>query len=185
MPWAAWRNQDPLIVAGIDPGTRCMGFGVVAREGTELKAVDHGSFRPPKKASRGERLAFLHQQVGRLLDHHHPDVLALEEAFFQHNVQSALRLGEARGAVMIAAAERQLVTVEYPTAVAKKSVTGHGGASKEMVRDLVTRELGLDAPPRAPRCHRCPGAGAVPVARPAPGLPPALKISQAESSPRR
>ena len=135
------------MVVGIDPGTRCMGFGVVARRGAELLAVDHGAFRPRRAASVAERLHTLHQSVLRLLKHHRPDVLALEQAFHQKNVQSALRLGEVRGAVLVAACSRDVPVMEYAPAVAKKAVTGNGGASKEQVQAMVQDLLGLETVP--------------------------------------
>lgn len=135
------------MVVGIDPGTWCLGFGVVGRIGGGLRLVDHGAFRAGAGLSIAERLRHMHACVCRLLDHHRPDVLALEQAFLQKNVQSALRLGEVRGTILLAAAARELPVVEYPTAVAKKSVTGHGGASKEEVRFMVMEELALETPP--------------------------------------
>ena len=82
-----------------------------------------------------------------MLAHHRPHVMALEEAFLHRNVQSALRLGEARGAVMLAASAHDVPVVQYPAAVVKKSVTGHGGANKELVQDMVARHLNLDGAP--------------------------------------
>ena len=76
------------------------------------------------------------------------DVLALEEAFFGKSVQSALRIGEARGVVLVAAARAGIPVAQYPPATIKKAVTGRGGATKEQVQEMVRITLGLAAPPQ-------------------------------------
>lgn len=149
MDWARLARTDPLVVLGIDPGSRTLGFGVVGRRGRSLIEVDHGAFKAPGSATAIEqRLLAIAEGVGRLIDHHRPDVIALEEAFVRENVQSALRLGEARGMVLLRAAERGCPVVQYPTAVAKKAVCGHGGASKELVAEMVTEHLQLSSVPK-------------------------------------
>ncbi len=148
MPFKRLHRLSPLVVCGIDPGTRVMGFGVIGRRGRQLVHIDHGEFRPTAGKDPASRLAELKQHVSSLIAHHRPDVLALEEAFVHRNVQSALRLGEARAVVMLAAAERDVPVVQYAATVAKKSVTGHGTASKELVQDMVTRHLDLSQPPQ-------------------------------------
>lgn len=147
MPFSELSRTEPLIVCGVDPGTRTMGFGVIGRRGRQLLHVDHGAFRPPTSADAPGRLLALKNDLGALLDHHKPHVVSLEEAFVDKNVQSALRLGEARAVVMLACAERGIPVVQYSTAVAKKSVTGHGTAGKELVQDMVRRHLDLPEPP--------------------------------------
>lgn len=146
-PFKALSRTEPLIVCGIDPGTRSMGYGIVGRRGRQLLHIDHGAFQPPAGLDSSQRLLQLGQEMGTLLDHHRPHVVSLEEAFVHKNVQSAFRLGEARAVAMLAAAERRIPVVHYPTSVAKKAVTGHGSAGKEVVQDMVTRHLDLDAPP--------------------------------------
>ncbi|MAG34200.1 MAG: crossover junction endodeoxyribonuclease RuvC [Deltaproteobacteria bacterium] len=139
-------QHEPLIVLGIDPGTLAMGFGVVGRRGRTLIEIDHGVFRPPRGDAIEKRLLHLANALETLLEHHRPHVVSLEEAFLRNNVQSALRLGESRAVVMLAATRLGIPVVQYATAVAKKSVCGHGGATKEQVRDMVRRELSLAAP---------------------------------------
>ena len=146
-PFNDLLQTEPLIVCGIDPGTRSMGYGVIGRRGRQFIHIDHGAFRPPTSSEIPERLLRLHRDLSPLLDHHKPHVISLEEAFVHKNVQSAFRLGEARAVAMLAAAEHNTPVVHYPTAVAKKSVTGHGTAGKEVVQAMVTRHLNLPAPP--------------------------------------
>jgi crossover junction endodeoxyribonuclease RuvC len=137
----------PIVAAGIDPGTRTMGFGVVGRVSTGFARVDHGTFRPGADSTHAERLLFLFKRVKALLDHHRPDVLALEQTFFHKNPQSTLRIGEARAVVLVASADCGVPVVEYAPRHVKRAVTGHGGADKVLVQEMVARELNLDAIP--------------------------------------
>lgn len=136
-------RRDPLVVVGIDPGTRTMGFGVVGRRGGRTLRVDHGAFRPPADADVGARLFFLFERLRALLAHHAPDLVSLEETFFAKNPQSTLRIGEARAVVLLAAGERRIPVLQYPTKVAKRSVTGTGSADKALVQQMVAADLGL------------------------------------------
>jgi crossover junction endodeoxyribonuclease RuvC len=124
-----------------------MGFGVVGRVSGGFARVDHGAFRPTPDMSHPERLRFLFLRVKALLDHHRPDVLALEQTFFYKNVQSTLRIGEARAIVFVATAECGVPVVEYAPSTVKRSVAGHGAADKLLVQEMVARELNLDAVP--------------------------------------
>jgi crossover junction endodeoxyribonuclease RuvC len=141
LPW------PPIVAAGIDPGTRTMGFGVVGRVNGGFARVDHGTFRPGQELSHPERLRFLFLRVKALLDHHRPDILAVEQTFFHRNAQSTLRIGEARAIVFVASAECGVPVIEYTPRSVKLAVTGHGGADKNLVQDMVARELNLDAIP--------------------------------------
>lgn len=136
-------RRDPLVVVGIDPGTRTTGFGVVGRRRGAVLRVDHGAFRPPADDDVPARLWFLFERLRELFAHHRPDVIALEQTFFAKNAQSTLRIGEARAVVLLAAAERRVPVLQYATKVAKRSVTGVGSADKELVRRMVAADLGL------------------------------------------
>ena len=145
---AKLRGRDSLAILGVDPGTRALGWGIVGRQEDRLVCIDHGVFRAEAQLSIGDRILFMYRCLERCINHHRPDALSLEEAFFHKNPQSALRLGEARGAVLLLAASRDIPLLQYPTSVAKKSVVGHGGASKTSVREMVGRELSLSLPPK-------------------------------------
>jgi crossover junction endodeoxyribonuclease RuvC len=124
-----------------------MGFGVVGRIHGGFARVDHGTFRPGGELSHPERLRFLFLRVKAMLDHHRPDVLAVEQTFFAKNPQSTLRIGEARAVVFIASAECGVPVIEYAPRAVKRSVAGHGDADKEMMQEMVARQLNLDAIP--------------------------------------
>lgn len=143
MDWTHLRQKSPLIVAGFDPGTATMGFGVVARVDGKLHHVDHGALKADRTASISARLLTLSRGLEAVLAHHRPDAVVVEEAFVKKNPQSALRLGEVRGVILLSAERLGIATWDYPTATVKRSVTGHGGAEKSLVQTYVAQSLAL------------------------------------------
>ena len=140
-----------MIVLGIDPGTAITGFGVVetGNGGPRWgRLVECGVIRLPRRSSLPRRLAELHDGVTDLIRRHHPDVLAIENAFYHKNVRTTLVLGHARGVVLLAAQQEGLAIAEYPPATVKKTVVGAGGARKSQVGATVARLLRLRQAPR-------------------------------------
>jgi crossover junction endodeoxyribonuclease RuvC len=136
-------------VIGIDPGTRVIGWGVLQVSAGRASLQGCGVFRAQARATIATRLGVLMTQLDELLAGHAPGTLAVETAFAARNVKSALRIGEARGMVMAAAARRGFEVVEIPPATAKKAVVGHGAGSKQQVALMVASILGvppLDVP---------------------------------------
>lgn len=129
------------IVLGFDPGTRVAGYGavVVAPDGPRFLAC--GVLRPDPRAGIPARLAAISRDLDTLLLRLRPRVVVVEKAFAARNVKSALRIGEARGAVLATVAGRSVATVEYAPAVAKKALVGHGAASKVQVAAMVATIL--------------------------------------------
>lgn len=145
-PPDATSNRSELIL-GVDPGTAVCGWGLIAREGNRMRHVDHGVWRTPAKAPLATRLHHIATGLETLIKERSPQAVAVEQAFFGKNVQSALRLGEARGVILATCARCGLEPVEYPTAVVKKSLVGNGRADKSQVQFMLTRLLKMDAPP--------------------------------------
>jgi crossover junction endodeoxyribonuclease RuvC len=135
------------IVMGIDPGLANTGFGVVRVAGGRTEALDAGVIEAPSGETLERRLAQIHGSVAELLAWHEPEALALEELYFGKNVRSAMAVGQARGVVMLAAAEREVPCFDYTPQAVKMSVCGTGGAPKEQVKHMVAALLGLQAPP--------------------------------------
>jgi crossover junction endodeoxyribonuclease RuvC len=134
-----------LRVLGIDPGSRVTGWGVVEERATALVHVANGTIVLTGHEAIAARLALLHAECGRLLAAWTPDAVVLERAFVARNVQSAFRLGEARGAVLAAVAAAGTSVHEYAPAEVKVATVGHGRAEKDaMVRGVAAR-LGLAA----------------------------------------
>ncbi|MEZ6187811.1 MAG: crossover junction endodeoxyribonuclease RuvC [Planctomycetota bacterium] len=128
-------------VLGIDPGLRVCGWGVIELHDDAPRYLDSGTLRPDPDAPIVARLSVLQLGIRAVLDRFQPAAVAIEEAFAGRNVRSALRLGEARAACMLAAAGDGLPVHEIPPALVKKAIAGHGRASKDGVRDAVLRAL--------------------------------------------
>lgn len=141
------RGRAAVRVIGIDPGTRRLGWAVLDHAGSRITAVAHGCLRAPERRPMSERLALLAGGLRTVLGDHTPAEAAVEEAFHGRDARAALRLGEGRGMVLLVLGEAGLTCTGYANNVVKRSVGGGGRASKQRVRDLVTRMLGLTAPP--------------------------------------
>jgi crossover junction endodeoxyribonuclease RuvC len=136
-----------MIVLGIDPGLANTGYGVVARRGGRLVALDGGCVETPASQAAELRLAAIHARVCELLDEHAPDAVALEELYFGANARSAFAVGQARGAVMLAAGQRGVSCAGYTPQQVKGAVCGTGRAAKEQVGRMVQALLGLTEVP--------------------------------------
>jgi crossover junction endodeoxyribonuclease RuvC len=136
-------------VLGIDPGSRLTGWGVVETRGGSFRHVASGTIVLTPSAALGARLARLHAECGRLLAAWTPAAVVVERAFVARNVQSAFRLGEARGAVLAAAGGSGTPLHEYAPATVKLATVGYGQADKRAVGRGIALRLGLPRPPSA------------------------------------
>jgi crossover junction endodeoxyribonuclease RuvC len=139
-------------ILGIDPGTLYCGYGIIevtARAAAKPRYVECGVIELNGRLSLAARLRLLASDLREVLSELRPDEVALEAAFHGVNAQSALRLGHARGVIMLLVAEAGLPLGEYPPATVKKSVAGHGRATKEEIQRVVTWLCALKRAPRA------------------------------------
>ena len=130
-----------MIIIGFDPGLGCTGWGVIAAEGNRLSHVANGQVRTDPRHTLPNRLVRLEAELGTVLDAHRPAAAAVEEVFLNENPQSTLKLGQARGVVLLAAARRGLEVGEYAPRLVKKAVVGVGGAEKVQVHAMIQRLL--------------------------------------------
>ena len=140
-------SAGALRVLGVDPGLAATGYGLIEGDARTAAALAYGVIRTRAKWSRAERLHAIYQGIAALLAEHRPQELAVEQQYVAANARSALAIGEARAAAMIAAAAHGVPVFEYPPATIKASVTGHGNAPKEQVQAMIALQLGLDEPP--------------------------------------
>ena len=134
-------------VVGIDPGTAACGYGIVQGSDGRLRAVDHGCWRT-RAAERPElRLKTIFDAVAELVARHAPDAVVLEESFVGADARTALAVGQARGAVLVASAAAGVECTEYAPARVKQAVCGYGRADKGQVQRMVKAILGLEEPP--------------------------------------
>lgn len=136
-------------VVGVDPGIARTGYGVVRRRaGAKLDLLECGVIRVRAGGGLAERLREIFEGIGDVLARHDSNSLALEAAFFGRNARTALVLGHARGAIMLAAALRGLPVHEYSPAEVKSAVVGAGRATKEQVQYMIQNLLRLKSPPQ-------------------------------------
>ena len=136
------------VLLGIDPGTAATGFGVVEVDSRRrAKLIACGVIRTSPGADLADRLLEIHDEVAGLIAQFSPAVLSLESAFYGKNVRSALTLGQARGAIVVAAARSGVEVAEYAPRAIKKAVVGTGSATKDQVAYMVRRHLRLRTDP--------------------------------------
>ena len=136
-----------MTVLGIDPGTAACGYGVITEKGGRLRAVDFGCWRTTASQRPEERLLRIHDGVVELIERYAPKAVALEESFVGADARTALSVGQARGAAIVAAALAGVDCTEYSPSHVKLAVSGYGRAEKAQVQRMVQAILRLDAPP--------------------------------------
>jgi crossover junction endodeoxyribonuclease RuvC len=135
-------------VIGIDPGTASCGFGIVQEKDGRLKAIDHGWWQTPAAQRLELRLKTIFDEVAALIEAHRPDAVVLEESFVGADARTALSVGQARGAVMVAVANAGVDCAEYPPARVKQVVCGYGRAEKQQVQKMVKAILSMQTAPK-------------------------------------
>ena len=127
-------------ILGIDPGLINTGFGIISYT-KKIEVVDYGIICPDKSAELSIRLNIIYNDTKVLIEKYLPDCLSIEEVFYSNNVKTTMKLGQARGAVLIAAAEFDLAVYEYSARKIKLSLTGNGNSTKEQVKFMVENRL--------------------------------------------
>jgi crossover junction endodeoxyribonuclease RuvC len=130
-------------VLGIDPGTAACGYGIVQENGNRLRALDFGWWKTPASARPELRLKTIYEGVVALIEREAPDAVALEESFVGADARTALSVGQARGAVLVACEVTGVEAVEYAPAHVKQAVCGYWRAEKAQVQRMVQAILGL------------------------------------------
>jgi crossover junction endodeoxyribonuclease RuvC len=136
-----------MIVLGIDPGTAALGYGLVERTGDRLRLLDYGCLTTSSGQSLPERLEVIHRAVTDLIVRHAPAIMGVERLFFSRNAQTAFAVGQARGVVLLAAAQHGLGVREATPNEVKLAVAGNGAADKVAVARMVQLVLGMAEKP--------------------------------------
>ena len=140
--------KDKRRIIGIDPGSRCTGFGVIDSDGLRHSYVTSGHINI-KGDELPERLGFIFNEVSRIIEQWQPQTMGVEQVFVNKNVDSALKLGQARGAAICAGINAQLDVGEYTPRAIKKAVVGNGSADKEQIQQMMKLLLKLDFVPQS------------------------------------
>lgn len=137
------------IILGIDPGSRITGYGVIATEGSRHRYITSGCIRTTVGAALPLRLQQIYLGITEIIAQFTPEEAAIESVFFHQNPASALKLGQARGAAIVAAGSAGRSVAEYSARQIKQSVVGYGAAKKEQVQQMVQSLLSLSGVPQA------------------------------------
>ena len=135
-------------ILGIDPGYATIGFGVIEARRGEFYLLQYGVITTPPELPFSKRLSVIYEDMNRLLDATNPDVMAIEELFWGHNVTTGIGVSHGRGVILLAAAQRNLPISEYTPMQIKQSVVGYGNATKLQVMDMTRRLLHMEKVPR-------------------------------------
>jgi crossover junction endodeoxyribonuclease RuvC len=134
-------------ILGIDPGIGATGYGLIDTDGSSHTAILFGAIKTQTRQPFQVRLLKIHQDLSRILAREKADIMAIEEVFHATNVQSALRLGQARGIALLIAAQQGIDVYEYSPLEIKSAVVGYGRAEKSQIQTMVQLLLGLPEPP--------------------------------------
>lgn len=145
--YQSYNLTKNVIILGIDPGSCITGYGVIQIVGSQLNYLDSGCIKIANIAF-SERLEKIFTGLQHIIDQHKPNEVAVEQVFMHINPNSALKLGQARGAALTVAAIAKLVVSEYSARQVKQSVVGYGAASKQQVQHMVRLLLNLDRSPQ-------------------------------------
>lgn len=126
-----------MIILGLDPGLGTTGWGVIVKDGNRLSHLDNGEITTDAKLPLANRLVAIDEKLRVILDHFRPDCAAVEEVFVNKNAQSTLKLGQARGVVLLGAARNRTPVTEYAARLVKKSVVGTGKADKDQIAAML------------------------------------------------
>ncbi|MBK7500001.1 MAG: crossover junction endodeoxyribonuclease RuvC [Ignavibacteriales bacterium] len=132
-----------MIILGIDPGTRITGYGVIKCLNNNFIRVAGGSINLPVNEPIPQRLEIIYSEISKIIKKYKPDEFAIETAFYGKNVQSAMKIGYARGVSILCALRNNVLASEYSPREVKKSVVGKGAASKEQVSFMIKTLLNI------------------------------------------
>lgn len=133
---------------GIDPGLAALGWGIIKKNSHQLSLVEFGVIKTSSKLSLPQRLQKLYSELSLVINKHQPDKAAIEKLFFGKNAKTAMRVGEARGVILLTLTEHKLTPVEYSPAEIKQTITGYGKADKNQIKKMVQILLNLAEIPK-------------------------------------
>ncbi|HZP56284.1 MAG TPA: crossover junction endodeoxyribonuclease RuvC [Dehalococcoidia bacterium] len=140
-------HDPPVVILGVDPGTRVTGWGIVVAGGADARALEADIIAPSARLPLDRRLLEIFEGLREVIARHRPAEMAVEEPFVGANVRSAMAVGEARTVAMLAAALAGVPVHHYPPATVKQAVAGSGRGEKAQVREMLRLQLGMAKPP--------------------------------------
>ena len=137
-----------MIILGIDPGFARMGWGVISKTGAKFSLIDYGCLETSAEASLSDRLEMIFDGISKVIKKHKPDLAGIETLFFNTNAKTAVKVGEARGVVLLALKKSGVKVIDITPLQVKQAVAGYGRAEKAQVQKMVKALLNLKETPR-------------------------------------
>jgi crossover junction endodeoxyribonuclease RuvC len=142
------KCKNELTILGIDPGLATTGYGLIRLSAKNPHHLKHGIISTSKKFKLAKRLTVIFQKINQLIKKNQPDLIAVEELFFYKNVKTALKVGQARGVILLAAQQNQRPVHEFTPLQVKQAITSYGRADKKQIQQMVRIILGLKNIPK-------------------------------------
>ncbi|OGZ66508.1 MAG: crossover junction endodeoxyribonuclease RuvC [Candidatus Staskawiczbacteria bacterium RIFCSPHIGHO2_02_FULL_43_16] len=142
-----------MIILGVDPGVALMGYAIIKTNvskhlrqdrNEKPKVIDFGCITTTKFDSPGDRLNIIHKEIGKLIDKHKPDLISIESLFFFKNLKTAMPVSQAKGVILLAAAQKKIPVMEFTPLQVKMTVVGYGRAEKKQVQEMTKQLLDMD-----------------------------------------
>lgn len=137
-----------MIILGIDPGTAAMGFGVVKKNGAELKCLKYGCIKTNPELAPAERLHVIHKELTKVIKEHKPEAMAVESLYFFKNLKTAFPVSQAKGVILLTAAKNKIPVFEFTPLQIKMTLVNYGRAEKLQIQRVVQSILGLEGLPK-------------------------------------
>ena len=136
-----------MIILGIDPGTTMIGYGIIKKKSEKIIPIDYGCIKTESKLPQSKRLKIIYQEVKKIIKKYKPDRISIEKIFFSKNLKTAISVSQARGVILLAAAELKVKIYEFTPLQVKQAVSNYGKAQKKQVQRMVKLLLNLDKIP--------------------------------------
>ncbi len=142
------QKQNNMLILGIDPGTATTGYSLIESEGDNIRLLDFGIIKTQATTENAERLSQICADIEELVSTYHPDEAAIEDLFFSKNVKTAMKVAQARGAIIATLSKAKVKIHEYKPVEVKSAVTGNGRAEKMQIQKMTQIILGLKEIPK-------------------------------------
>lgn len=137
-----------MIILGVDPGYAIVGYGIIKYDGNKFTILEYGSINTPAEMLFSKRLLKIHKDMGKLIQKHKPDAVAVEELFFNKNTKTAIKVSHARGVILLSGTLYDTDVFEYTPLQVKQAVCGYGRADKNQVQQMIKLILNLEKIPK-------------------------------------
>ncbi len=133
-----------MIIFGVDPGTATTGYAIIKKQKQKLKVIDFGCILTEKTLPAGERLKKIYKEIIKLIEKHRPDIVSVESLYFFKNLKTVMPVSQAKGVILLAAAQKNIPACEFTPLQVKMTITGYGRAEKKQVQEMIKKIVDLE-----------------------------------------